>query len=82
MAVFLGAVAAFSSREGSAEERRVPYLCLGVLGAGLVFTVNAGVDTWGDRPQPSITVTPKRGSVVTIAVRESGRSSEHLSVMV
>jgi hypothetical protein len=83
LAVFLGAVAAFGLREGSAEERRVLYLGLGVLGAGLVFTVYAGVETWGDRPQPSITLTPKRGAIVTVAVRGIGlRSSEHLVVEV
>src|SRR5439155_7941441 len=45
LAVFLGAVAAFGLREGSREERRVLYAGLGVLGAGLVFTVYAGVST-------------------------------------
>src|SRR6266536_4632346 len=83
LAVFLGAVAAFALRENSSEERRVLYLGLVVLGAGLVFTVYAGVKTWGDRPQPSITVTPKRGSVVGISVRGTGlRSSDHLVVEV
>jgi hypothetical protein len=83
LAVFLGAVAAFGLREGSDEERRVLYLGLGVLGVALVFTVYAGVETWGDRPQPSITVTPKRDSIVTVAVRGIGlRSSEHLVVEV
>jgi hypothetical protein len=83
LAVFLGAVAAFGLREGSNGERRVLYLGLAVLGAGLVFTVYAGVRTWGDRPQPSITVTPKRGSLVTVAVRGTGlRSSDHLLVQV
>jgi hypothetical protein len=48
-----------------------------------VFTVYAGVKTWGDRPQPSITVTPKRGAVVGIAVHGTGlRSSDHLVVEV
>jgi hypothetical protein len=83
LAVFLGAVAAFGLREGSNQERRVLYLGLVVLGTGLVFTVYAGVRTWGDRPQPSITVTPKRGSLVTVAVRGTGlRSSDHLLVQV
>jgi hypothetical protein len=83
LAVFLGALAAFGLREGSNEERRVLYLGLVVLGTGLVFTVYAGVRTWGDRPQPSITVTPKRGSLVTVAVRGTGlRSSDHLLVQV
>src|SRR5207247_8604289 len=56
LAVFLGAIAAFALLEGSSEERRVLYAGLGVLGAGLVFTVYAGVRTWGDRAQDSITV--------------------------
>jgi hypothetical protein len=83
LAVFLGAVAAFGLREGSTEERRVLHLGLAVLGTALVFTVYAGVRTWGDRPQPSITVTPKRGSLVTVAVHSTGlRSSDHLLVEV
>jgi hypothetical protein len=83
LAVFLGAVAAFGLRENSNEERRVLYLGLVVLGAGLVFTVYAGVATWGDRPQPSIMLTPKRGAFVGIAVHGSGlRSSDHLVVEV
>src|SRR6266542_6240145 len=83
LAVFLGAVAAFGLREDSPEERRVLYVGLVVLGAGLVFTVYAGVRTWGDRPQPSIPVTPKRGAAVGIAVRGTGlRSSDHLVVEV
>src|SRR5215213_9842313 len=43
VAVFLGAIAAFTLRQGSNEERRALYVGLGVLGAGLVFTVFAGV---------------------------------------
>src|SRR5436305_10220592 len=83
LAVFLGAVAAWGLRESSTEERHVLYLGLVVLGVGLVFTVYAGVTTWGDRPQPSITVTPKRGSVVGITVHGTGlRASDHLVVEV
>jgi hypothetical protein len=83
LAVFLGAVAAFGLRENSNEERRVLYAGLVALGAGLVFTVYGGVRTWGDRPQPSITVTPKRGAIVGIAVHGTGlRSSDHLIVEV
>ena len=83
LAVFLGAVAAFALRESSDAERRVLYLGLVVLGCGRVLTVYAGVRTWGDRPQPSITITPKRGSVVTVSVEASGlRSSDHLVVQV
>jgi hypothetical protein len=83
LAVFLGAVAAFGLRESSDAERRVLYLGLVVLGTGLVMTVYAGVRTWGDRPQPSIAITPKRGSLVTVTVHGSGlRSSDHLVVEV
>src|SRR5205814_365459 len=43
----------------------------------------AGVRTWGDRAQPSITITPKRGSLVTVSVKASGlRSTDHLLVQV
>lgn len=83
LAVFLGAVAAFGLRESSDAERRVLYLGLIVLGTGLVMTVYAGVLTWGDRPQPSIAISPKRGSLVTVTVHGSGlRSSDHLIVEV
>ena len=83
LAVFLGAIAAFALREGSGLERRVLYTGLVILGAGLVSTVYAGVRTWGDRPQPSISVAPKTGSVVTVAVRGTGlRSNDHLVVEV
>lgn len=82
LAVFLGAVAAFGLHEGSAEERIVLYVGLGVLGCALVFGVYGGVQTWGDRTQPSITVTPKSNSV-TVSVHGSGlRSSDHLIVEV
>ena len=83
LAVFLGAVAAFALQQGSNEERRVLYAGLGVLGAGLVFTVYAGVKTWGDRPQPSITVKPKGAAAVAVSVRGVGlRSSDHIVVEV
>jgi hypothetical protein len=83
LAVFLGAVAAFGLRESSDAERRVLHLGLVVLGSGLVLTVYAGVRTWGDRPQPSITITPKRGSLVTVSVEATGlRSTDHLIVRV
>src|ERR671938_491613 len=82
LAVFLGALAAFAFGAGSDAERRTLYLGLVALGAGLVFTVYAGVRTWGDRPQPSVTLVPKRGSVA-ISVHGSGlRSSDHLVVEV
>src|SRR5262249_61922607 len=74
---------AFGLGESSDAERRVLYAGLVVLGAGLVMTVYAGVRTWGDRPQPSITITPKRGAIVTVTVRASGlRSRDHLVVRV
>jgi hypothetical protein len=83
LAVFLGAVAAFGLQEGSHEERGALSLGILVLGASLVFGVYAGVETWGDRVQPSITVTPKSGSVVAISVHGIGlRSSDHLVVEV
>jgi hypothetical protein len=83
LAVFLGAVAAFGLREGSGEERGVLYLGIVVLGTALVFGVYAGVKTWGDRMQPSITVTPKSGSLVAVSVRSIGlKSTDHLIVEV
>jgi hypothetical protein len=83
LAVFLGAVAAYGLREGSREERGVLLLGIVVLGAALVFGVYAGVATWGDRAQPSITVTPKSGSLVAVSVHGIGlRSSDHLVVEV
>src|SRR5919202_7145776 len=60
LAVFLGAVAAFGLREGSPAERRAVYAGLVVLGGAFTFGVYAGVRTWGDRTQPSITITPLR----------------------
>jgi hypothetical protein len=83
LAVFLGAVAAYGLQAGSHEERAVVSGGILVLGAALVFGVYAGVETWGDRAQPSITVTPKSGSLVAVAVRGSGlRSSDHIIVEV
>ena len=83
LAVFLGAVAAYGLQEGSHEERGVVSLGIIVLGGALVFGVYAGVETWGDRAQPSITVTPKSGSLVAVAVHGTGlRSSDHIVVEV
>jgi hypothetical protein len=83
VAVFLGAIAAYALREGSKEERAVLHIGIAVLGAALVFGVFAGVRTWGDRTQPSITVTPKSGALVAVSVRGIGlRSSDHLVVEV
>src|SRR5207244_940253 len=83
VAVFLGAIAAYGLQEGSREERGVLSLGIIVLGAALVFGVYAGVGTWGDRAQPSITVTPKSGSLVAVSVHGIGlRSSDHIVVEV
>jgi hypothetical protein len=83
LAVFLGSVAAFALRQDSREERGVLYTGIAVLGAALVFGVYAGVKTWGDRTQPSITVTPRSGSLVAVTVRGVGlKSSDHLVVEV
>lgn len=83
LAIFVGAVAAFGLREGSTLERRVLYVGLAALGAALVFGVYAGVNTWGDRTQPRITVRQKQGSVVAVSIRGSGvRSSDHVVVEV
>lgn len=82
LAVFLGAVAAFAFPAGSNAERVTLYAGLVVLGGALVFAVYAGVQTWGDRVQPSIMVVPKKGSVA-VTVRGSGlRSSDHIVVEV
>jgi hypothetical protein len=83
VAVFLGAVAAYGLREGSRAERASLYVGIVVLGFALVLGVEAAVATWGDRAQPSVTVTRRSGSMVSISVRDSGlRSSEHLVVEV
>jgi hypothetical protein len=82
LALFLGALGAFGLRAGSREERIAVYAGLVLLGIALVCAVVAGVKTWGDRAQPSITVTPNRGSI-TIAVHDSGlKSTDHLVVEV
>ena len=83
IAVFLGAVAAYGLQEGSHEERGVVVAGILVLGGALVFGVYAGVATWGDRAQPSITVTPKSGSLVAVSVHGIGlRSTDHIVVEV
>ena len=83
IAVFLGAIAAYGLPEGSRQEHRVLRLGLAVLGAALVLGVWAGVQTWGDRTEPSITVVPRSASAVTVSVSGSGlRSSDHLVVEV
>src|SRR5256884_2716437 len=83
LAIFAGGVAAFALREGSTEEQVAIYTGLGVVVASLLFGVYAGVQTWGDRAQPSITLTPKPGHMVAVTVRGSGlRSSDHIVVEV
>jgi hypothetical protein len=82
LAVFLGGVAAFVLRAGSSAERHALYGGLAALAASLGFGVIAGVGTWNDRTQPSITVTP-RGATVTVGIRGSGlRASDHIVVEV
>jgi hypothetical protein len=83
IAVFLGAVAAYGLEKGSHEERGVLAAGIVILGGALVFGVYAGIETWGDRAQPSITVTPKSGSLVAVSVHGIGlRSTDHIVVEV
>src|SRR5256885_2951170 len=83
LAIFAGAVATFAFREGSTEEQVAIYAGLGLVVASLLFGVYAGVQTWGDRAQPSIMLTPKPGHMVAVTVRASGlRSSDHIVVEV
>jgi hypothetical protein len=83
LAVFLGAVAAFGLREGSLAERIAVDVGIGVLGAGLVVGVYAGIRTWGDRTEPSIAVRATGGSTVAVTVHDTGlRASDHVGVEV
>ena len=83
LAVFFGALAAFGLRDDSPAERAVVYGGLVSLGAALVIGVYAGVETWGDRAQPSITLRPKPGPAVAVSVTGSGlRASDHIVVEV
>src|SRR5256885_13250045 len=83
LAIFAGGVAAFALREGSTQEQVAIYAGLGLVAASLLFGVYAGVQTWGDRAQPSITVAPKPGQIVAVTVRGAGlRSSDHIVVEV
>jgi hypothetical protein len=83
LALFAGAVAAFALREGSTGERLAIYAGLALVGTSLLLGVYAGVQTWGDRVQPSITLTPLPGQRVAVSVRGNGlRSSEHILVEV
>jgi hypothetical protein len=83
IAIFAGALAAFALRNGSSEETAAVYSGLVLVVASLLFGVYAGVETWGDRAQPSITLTPKAGKTVAVTVRGAGlRSSDHIVVEV
>jgi hypothetical protein len=83
LAIFAGAIAAFALHEGSAEEAATIYAGLALVAASLLFAVFAGVQTWGDRSQPSITLTPKPGDRIAVSVRGSGlRASDHILVEV
>jgi len=83
LAIFAGALAAFALRNGSTAEMAAVYSGLGLVVASLLFGVYAGVQTWGDRAQPSITLTPKAGKTVAVTVRGNGlRSSDHIVVEV
>jgi hypothetical protein len=83
LAIFAGAAAAFALQDGSTEETAAVYSGLALIAASLLFGVYAGVQTWGDRAQPSIMLTPKAGKTVAVTVRGSGlRSSDHIVVEV
>ena len=83
VAIFAGALAAFALQAGSTTEQLAIYAGLALVGTSLLLGVYAGVRTWGDRAQPSITLTPLPGQRVAVAVRGSGlRSSEHMLVEV
>jgi hypothetical protein len=83
LAIFAGAVATFAFRAGSTEEQVAIYAGLGLVVVSLLFGVYAGVQTWGDRAQPSITLTPKAGHTVAVSVRGVGlRSSDHIEQLV
>jgi len=83
LALFAGALAAFALQEGSASERLAVYTGLALVGTSLLLGVYAGVRTWGDRAQPSITLTPLPGQRVAVSVRGTGlRSSDHILVEV
>jgi hypothetical protein len=83
LAVLLGAFAAFGVPKGSSAERPVVTIGLLLLGAALVVGVYAGVESWGDRAQPSITLRPKSSSKVAVSVNGSGlRSTDHIVVEV
>src|SRR5919198_2661510 len=72
VAVLLGALAAFGVPKGSRAERPLVLAGLLLLGSALVLGVYAGVASWGDRAQPSITLRPKSPSKVAVSVSGSG----------
>jgi hypothetical protein len=83
VAVFLGAFAAFGVPAGSRGERNAIYAGLVALAAALALGIYASVETWGDRPQPSITLRPRTPSTVTVTVTASGlRRGDHIAVEV
>ena len=83
LAIFAGGLAAFAFPTGSVEETVTVYAGLGLVAASLLFAVYAGVQTWGDRAQPSITLTPKPGQRVAVSVAGTGlRSTDRLVVEV
>jgi hypothetical protein len=83
VSIFAGATAAFALRDGSPEERLAIYAGLACVAASLLFAVYGGVQTWGDRAQPSITLTPKPGQKVMVSVHGGRlRSRDHIVVEV
>jgi hypothetical protein len=83
LAISAGALAAFALRDGSRAEVIALYGGLAAVIASLLIGVYAGVRTWGDRVQPSITLTPKGARTVVVTVRDSGlRSTDHILVEV
>src|SRR4026208_849274 len=73
LALFAGGLAAVALPGGSASERLGVYVGLAFVGTSLLFGVYAGVQTWGDRAQPSITLTPLPGPRVDGSARGAGR---------
>ena len=83
VAVFLDALATFGVAAGSRAERNAIYAGIAALTVALAFGIYAAVETWGDRPQPSITLRPRTPSTVTVTVTASGlRRGDHISVEV
>jgi hypothetical protein len=83
VAAFLGAFAAFGVTAGSRAERNAIHAGIAALAAALAFGIYASVETWGDRPQPSITLRPRTPSSVSVTVTASGlRRGDHISVEV